>query len=168
MQRCIFQFGMIKTALIVMLCFYHAEHSIHLYQYSAEVYLLKWIRHFFYIFSKTMQPFSIHILHYFNVTFSSTCTSKHVRTWITMTTVPPLPSTVSGSAGVQQLSRGRGVCVGEPVFRPRPSQAAAPLERPGDRLRWAARRASHAQPAGRPGVLGRRSSVAQDPALEDG
>lgn len=62
MQRCIFQFGMIKTALIVMLCFYHAEHSIHLYQYSAEVYLLKWIRHFFYIFRKTMQPFSIYII----------------------------------------------------------------------------------------------------------
>lgn len=58
--------------------------------------------------------------------------------------------------------------MGEPVFPARPLEAAAPLGRPGDRLRWAARRASHAQPAGRPGVLGRRPSLAQDPALEDG
>lgn len=121
--------------------------------------------HLFYI---NMQAFSSPFLFYFYSSSSFTRTSKHVQMWITMTTMPSSPSTVSGSAGVQQLNWGWGVCVAKPVYRPRPSEAAAPLERPGDRLRWAARRPSHAQPTGRPGVLVRRSSLAQDPALEDG
>lgn len=58
--------------------------------------------------------------------------------------------------------------MGEPVFRSRPSKAAAPLELPGDGLRRGAKRASHPQSAGRPSVPGLRSSLAQDPALEDG
>lgn len=57
--------------------------------------------------------------------------------------------------------------MGEPVFRSRPSEAAAALELPGDRLRRGARRTPHAQPSGRPSVPGRRSGLAPDPALED-
>ncbi len=57
--------------------------------------------------------------------------------------------------------------MGEPVFGSRPPEAAAPLERPGDRRWRGAGRASDPQPAGRPSVPGLRSSLAQDPALED-
>lgn len=54
--------------------------------------------------------------------------------------------------------------MGEPVFGSRPTKAAAPLEQPGDRLR---RGASAPQPAGGQSVPGLRSSLAQDPSVED-
>lgn len=53
------------------------------------------------------------------------------------------------------------------MFGSRPPEAAAALERPGDRFEGGAGRASNPQPAGRQGVPGLRSSLAQDPALED-
>lgn len=57
--------------------------------------------------------------------------------------------------------------MGEPVFGARAPEAAAPLERPGDGPQWGAGRTPDAQPAGRSGVPGLRSSLDQDPALED-
>lgn len=57
--------------------------------------------------------------------------------------------------------------MGKPVFGSRPSQAAAPLELPGDRLWGGPRRARHPEPAGGPSVPGLWSSLAQDSALED-
>lgn len=57
--------------------------------------------------------------------------------------------------------------MGKQVFGSRPSEAPAPLERPGDRLQRGGGGASDPQPAGRQGVLGLWSSLAQDPTLED-
>lgn len=57
--------------------------------------------------------------------------------------------------------------MGEPLFASRSPEAAAPLELPGDGLWRGARRASDPQPTGRQSVPGLRSSLAQDPALED-
>lgn len=78
-----------------------------------------------------------------------------------------MPSIVSGSAGVQRLSWRGGVGVGEPMFRSWPPEAVAPLEWPGDGVWRGGRRSSDPQPAGRQSVLGLRSSLAQNPALED-
>ena len=57
--------------------------------------------------------------------------------------------------------------MGKPVFEPRPPEAVAPLEWPGDGLQRGAGWASHHQPTGRQSVSGLRSSLDQDPALEN-
>lgn len=58
--------------------------------------------------------------------------------------------------------------MGKSVFGSRPPEATSPLEQAGDRLWRDGGRASDPQPAGRQSVPGSWSSLAQDPALENG
>lgn len=57
--------------------------------------------------------------------------------------------------------------MGEPAFGARAPQAAAPLEQPGDGPQRGAGRPTDAQPARGPDGPGLRSSLHQDPSLED-